>query len=110
MLYVLLAAVALWGLATIYVAYRFREFRKFLAGAFFVSWGMQLALSRNPIYVAFWIIMLGQFLVFPNWLLLVYLGAATWLFHRQVLREEAYLIQHYGKEYSEYCARVRRYV
>jgi protein-S-isoprenylcysteine O-methyltransferase Ste14 len=68
------------------------------------------ALSRNPIYVAFWIIMLGQFLVFPNWLLLVYLGAATWLFHRQVLREEAYLIQHYGREYAEYCARVRRYV
>src|SRR5262249_38889590 len=31
------------------------------------------ALSRNPIYVAFWIILLGQFLVFPNWLLLVYL-------------------------------------
>ncbi|MGB2611198.1 MAG: isoprenylcysteine carboxylmethyltransferase family protein [Isosphaeraceae bacterium] len=68
------------------------------------------ALSRNPIYVAFWIIMLGQFFVFPNWLLLVYLGAATWLFHRQVLREEAYLIQHYGREYSEYRARVRRYV
>ena len=67
------------------------------------------ALSRNPLYVAFWIIMLGQFLVFPNWLLLVYLGAATWLFHRQVLREEAYLIQHYGREYSEYCAHVRIY-
>src|SRR5262249_23104329 len=38
------------------------------------------ALSRNPIYVAFWIIMLGQFLVFPNCLLLVYLGAAAWMF------------------------------
>lgn len=68
------------------------------------------AFSRNPIYVAFWIIMLGQFLVFPNWLLLAYLGAATWLLHRQVLREEAYLTQHYGREYSEYCARVRRYL
>ena len=68
------------------------------------------SLSRNPIYVAFWIVMLGQFLVFPNWILLVYLGAGTWLFHRQVRREEAYLIEHYGREYSEYCARVRRYV
>src|SRR5262245_48414722 len=67
------------------------------------------ALSRNPLYVAFWIVMLGQFLVFPNWLLLVYLGAATWLFHLQVLREEAYLIKHYGREYAEYCARVRSY-
>lgn len=68
------------------------------------------AYSRNPIYVAFWTIMLGQFLVFPNWLLLVYLGAATWLFHRQVRREETFLARYYGEEYSEYCARVRRYV
>ena len=44
MLYVLLTAAVIWGLATIYLAYRFREFRKFLAGAFFVSWGIQLYL------------------------------------------------------------------
>lgn len=67
------------------------------------------AFSRNPIYVAFAIILLGQFLIFSNWILLVYIGAAIWLFHRQVLREEDYLNKHYGKEYSEYCNRVRRY-
>jgi hypothetical protein len=42
MLYVLVAAAIVWGLTTLYLAYRFREIRKFLAGAFFVSWGMQL--------------------------------------------------------------------
>src|SRR5215510_11924322 len=42
MLSVLLTAGVLWGLATIYLAHRFREFRKFLAGAFFVSWGTQV--------------------------------------------------------------------
>jgi len=68
------------------------------------------SLSRNPLYVAFWIVLLGQWLVFPNWLLLVYLCAATWLFHRQVLREEDFLRGQYGREYSDYCARVRRYV
>jgi protein-S-isoprenylcysteine O-methyltransferase Ste14 len=68
------------------------------------------AWSRNPIYVAFWLILSGQFLVSPNWLLLAYLAAATWLFHRQVRREEAYLAQHYGAEYAEYCRRVRRYL
>jgi protein-S-isoprenylcysteine O-methyltransferase Ste14 len=68
------------------------------------------AVSRNPIYVAIWIVLLGQFLVFPNWILLVYLGAATWLLHRQVVREEAYLRQHYGSEYTDYAGRVRRYV
>jgi len=39
MLYVLISVAILWGLATIYLAYRFREYRKFLAGAFFVSSG-----------------------------------------------------------------------
>jgi protein-S-isoprenylcysteine O-methyltransferase Ste14 len=68
------------------------------------------AFSRNPIYVAFALILLGQFLIFPNWILLAYLGGAVWLFHRQVLREEEFLKKHYRKEYSEYCKRVRRYL
>jgi protein-S-isoprenylcysteine O-methyltransferase Ste14 len=68
------------------------------------------ALSRNPIYVAFASILLGQFLIFSNWILLVYIGATIWLFHRQVLREEDYLKQHYGEEYLEYCDRVSRYL
>src|SRR6266487_6635450 len=68
------------------------------------------AFSRNPIYVAFAFILLGQFLIFSNWILLVYMGAGVWLFHRQVLREEDYLKKHYGKEYLEYCNRVRRYL
>lgn len=66
--------------------------------------------SRNPIYTAFGLILLGQFLIFPNWLLLVYLFAGIWLFNRQVLREEAYLKEHYGAEYLAYCQRVRRYI
>jgi protein-S-isoprenylcysteine O-methyltransferase Ste14 len=67
------------------------------------------AFSRNPIYVAFGFILLGQFLIFPNWILLIYLGAGVWLFHRQVLLEEAYMKGFYGDEYSRYCERVRRY-
>jgi protein-S-isoprenylcysteine O-methyltransferase Ste14 len=68
------------------------------------------ALSRNPIYVAFAFVLLGQFLVFPNWILLVYLVAGVWPVHRQILREEAFMRQRYGEEYAEYCGRVRRYV
>jgi protein-S-isoprenylcysteine O-methyltransferase Ste14 len=68
------------------------------------------AFSRNPIYVAFAAILIGQFLIFSNWILLVYIGAGIWLLHRQVLREEEYLQSHYGPEYSEYCKRVRRYI
>jgi protein-S-isoprenylcysteine O-methyltransferase Ste14 len=68
------------------------------------------AFSRNPIYVAFAIILIGEFFIFPNWIGLIYLVAATWLFHRQVLREEEYLGGHYGQAYAEYRRRVRRYV
>ena len=68
------------------------------------------AFSRNPIYVALATILVGQILVFSNVILLIYLVAAVGLFHRQVLREEAYLKQHYGLDYAEYCRRVRRYI
>lgn len=68
------------------------------------------AVTRNPIYVAFAFVLFGQFLIFPNWILLVYLIAGIWLFNRQVLREEDYLKRHYGQEYLEYCKRVRRYL
>jgi protein-S-isoprenylcysteine O-methyltransferase Ste14 len=68
------------------------------------------AVSRNPIYVGFFVFLVGQLLVFPNWVPLIYLIAATGLFHRQVLREEEFMRQHYGQQYDEYCSHVRRYV
>ena len=67
------------------------------------------ARTRNPIYVAFAVVLLGQFLIFPNWIFLLYLAAAIAMFHRQVQREEAFLQQQYGQEYAEYCQRVGRY-
>lgn len=68
------------------------------------------AVSRNPIYVAFAFILVGQFLIFSNWILLIYTVAGFWLFNRQVLREEEFLKKHYGQEYIEYCKQVRRYL
>ena len=68
------------------------------------------AFSRNPIYVAFAMVLTGEFLIFPNWITLIYLGAATWLFHRQVMREEDFLKEHYAEAYEAYCNRVRRYL
>ena len=58
------------------------------------------AYSRNPIYVAFALILMGQFLIFPTGILLIYVIAGFWLLHRQVLREEAYLKEHYGEDYA----------
>jgi protein-S-isoprenylcysteine O-methyltransferase Ste14 len=68
------------------------------------------AFSRNPIYVAFVMILIGEFLIFPYWISLIFLVAAAGLIHRQVLREEDYLKGHYGEAYEQYCHRVRRYL
>ena len=67
-------------------------------------------LSRNPIYVAFGMVLVGEFLIFPNWITLIYLVAATALVHRQVLREEEYLKGRHREIYEEYCRQVRRYL
>ena len=66
--------------------------------------------ADHPIYVAFAIILIGEFFILPNWITLIYIAAVTWLFHRQVLREEDYLRRHYGHAYVDYCNRVRRYL
>ena len=68
------------------------------------------AVTRNPMYVAFAFVLLGEFLIAPSWILLIYLFAGIALFHRQVLREEAYLRTHYGQEYQAYSQRVGRYL
>lgn len=68
------------------------------------------AYTRNPIYVAFGFVLLGEFFIQPHIILLVYLIAGLALLHRQVTREEAFLRQHYGEEYVAYAKRVRRYL
>jgi protein-S-isoprenylcysteine O-methyltransferase Ste14 len=68
------------------------------------------AYTRNPIYVAFGFVLAGEFLIQPLWILLIYLVAGFWLFHRQVLREEEFLSGHYGEDWRTYTTRVRRYL
>lgn len=68
------------------------------------------AISRNPIYTAFGFVLLGEFLIYPNWILLLYLIAGYWLFNRQVLLEEQSLRKIYGEEYKQYSKKVRRYL
>ena len=66
--------------------------------------------TRNPIYVAFAFVMVGELLIFPNWAIALYVIASFVLFHRQVLREEAFLREHYGDAYTAYTNTVRRYL
>jgi protein-S-isoprenylcysteine O-methyltransferase Ste14 len=68
------------------------------------------SISRNPLYVAFFMLLTGIFLIFPTWIFFVYLMAGMWLIDRQVCLEENSLRDLYGKEYDEYCIKVRRYL
>jgi len=67
-------------------------------------------LSRNPIYVAFIAFFLGIFISYPTFVTILFLIFLTIMIRRQISREEEFLKSHYGKEYEEYCANVRRYI
>ena len=67
-------------------------------------------ISRNPMYASFHFIFLGEFLIFPNIGLLIAVIVAGISFHLQILKEEKFLLSHYGKDYQYYCKKVRRYI
>jgi len=68
------------------------------------------AISRNPIYVCFLLFFAGLFLVHCNIVIVTAVILLSLAVHRQVLREERFLSQHYGEEYEEYRRKVRRYL
>src|SRR5712692_1199466 len=67
--------------------------------------------SRNPIYLSFATMYLGASFIFNSALLLIVLAFVLVLFDRtQIPREERYLQERFGEEYSRYRAKVRRWV
>ena len=68
------------------------------------------AISRNPVFLAFITFFLGIFLMYSNMITLTFLILLVFMVHRQILREEKFLKNHYGKEYEDYCAKVKRYI
>ena len=75
-----------------------------------ITTGM-FAISRNPIYVSFWLFFGGLTLIHLNIASIVMLFCFfVPLIHRQVLREETFMKTHYGEQYAEYCRNVRRYL
>lgn len=68
------------------------------------------SISRNPLYLAFFMVLIGVFLIFPTWIFFMYFVAGLWLIDRQVCLEENSLRNTYGKEYDDYCSKVRRYI
>ena len=63
--------------------------------------------SRNPLYIAFFMVLLGVYLIFTTWIFFIYFVAGLWLIDRQVCLEENSLRNIYSKEYDDYCKKVR---
>lgn len=69
------------------------------------------AFSRNPMYIAWFALYLGIFLLDPSlWLALLFLAAFLLTHYLAVLPEEKALKQKFGARYDQYCEKVRRYL
>ena len=67
--------------------------------------------SRNPIYLAFALMYLGASFIFNSVFLLIVLALVVLLFDRtQIPREERYLQDKFGEEYTRYKEKVRRWI
>src|SRR5262252_4273922 len=67
--------------------------------------------TRNPIYLAMFLGLIGLAIAFDNlWLLMMLVPFALVIRYGVVAREEAYLERKFGDAYRSYCSRVGRWL
>ncbi|MDF2613953.1 MAG: phospholipid methyltransferase [Clostridia bacterium] len=66
--------------------------------------------SRNPMYVAYFICFLGGVFLTRSWVLLALLLSFQISGHWIILSEERWCIRKFGEEYIKYMNKVRRYI
>lgn len=68
-------------------------------------------MSRNPMYVSLWLLLLSWFLWLGNSIAILGLIFFVWIINElQIKREEQVLSQKFGKQYEYYCQKVRRWL
>jgi protein-S-isoprenylcysteine O-methyltransferase Ste14 len=67
-------------------------------------------ISRNPMYVAFFLYFLGCCLLTRSWLLLIILSIFQVSVHYLIISEERWCKDQFGESYSGYMKKVRRYI
>ena len=65
--------------------------------------------SRNPAFVGFDLTYICTLLIFPSFPLLILSVWSAVMLHFQILREEEFMLNTFGKEYEVYRRKVRRY-
>jgi len=66
--------------------------------------------SRNPAFLAFYLVYIGVLLMFFNWILLLFTILSMIMLHLQIRQEERFLVGAFGGEYQEYKQQTRRYI
>lgn len=75
-----------------------------------VSHGL-FAQTRNPIYLAMTMILLGVCVLFGNLINLTVVAFFVWyITNFQIIPEEEALKKSFGKQYEDYCKKVRRWI
>lgn len=67
-------------------------------------------LSRNPIYLAMYMILIASVMYFPDPLNLALAIMAAVIHHRTTLAEEKFLLARFGSAWTDYTSRTRRYL
>ena len=67
-------------------------------------------ISRNPAFLAFYLVYIGILLMFFNPVLLFFTAWAIVMLHLQIKQEEKFLLATFGEEYAKYRKQTRRYI
>ena len=67
-------------------------------------------ISRNPMYITYFIYFVGCVLLTHSWILLVLLIVFQVSAHWIILSEERWCIRKFGEEFIKYMSKVRRYI
>lgn len=67
-------------------------------------------ISRNPMYVAFFLYFLGSSMLTRSWLLLIILLIFQISVHFMIISEERWCKEKFGEPFNEYMKKVRRYL
>jgi protein-S-isoprenylcysteine O-methyltransferase Ste14 len=67
-------------------------------------------LSRNPLYLGFYLIAIASCLYVPYWVNILFASSALIIHHQITLAEEHFLRQRFGQTYDDYARQVRRYL
>ena len=65
------------------------------------------AFVRNPMYFGWWIAMAGLLLVYPTWVVLLFLVFSVVSFASRAWREDKALAEHFGNAWMEYKKRTK---